>query len=101
VSFKDQVTADLPTFLDVDEFADTITVDGAAVACVLINDEAPGASEGDGISLLESTLYARAVDFDTPPVVRQRVTVNERQANIIRVNEEQGMLVIRLQWYNS
>lgn len=102
MSLKDQVIADLPTFLDVGEFGDAISIDGGApVACVLVNDEAPGAEFGDGISLLESTLYARESDFAAPPVVRQRVTVNGQQANILRVDVEQGMLVIRLRWFNS
>lgn len=106
MSFKDAAIADLPTFLSTSEFGDVIDLDGDQVACVLVNDEAPGPSGDDGISLLESTLYIRASDEYKQPVVRQRVTItpaggDARQANIIRVDEEQGMLVIRLQWFNS
>lgn len=99
MSFRDQAIADLPTFINVDEFGDTLEIDGAAMACVLVNDEAPTGM--DGVTVLESTLYVRASDFVEPPVVRQRMTVGGKQANVIRVDQEQGMLVIRLQWYNS
>jgi hypothetical protein len=33
--------------------------------------------------------------------VRQRLDVGGRPWNVTRVDEEQGMLVIRLQWNNS
>lgn len=99
MSFRDQAIADLPTFVNVDEFGDTIAIDGVAMACVLVNDET--ANSADGVSTLESTLYVRASDFVEAPVVRQRMTIGARKANVVRVNEEQGMLEIRLQWFDS
>jgi hypothetical protein len=99
MNFRDQAIADLPTFLNVDEFGDSLVIDGVTMACVLVNDEAP--TELDGISILESTLYVRASDFTEAPVVRQRMTVDGRQANVLRVDVEQGMLVIKLRWFNS
>ena len=99
MAFRDQAIADLPTFLNVDEFGDDIVIDGVTMACVLVNDEAP--DNEDGISLLESTLYVKASRFALTPAVRQRMTVGDRKANIVRVDEEQGMLVIRLQWFQS
>jgi hypothetical protein len=101
MSLQAQVILDLPTFLNVSEFADTIEINGDQVACVLVNDEAQGASDQDGVSLAEFTLYARVADFYKVPAVRQRVSVNHRQANIIRVDNEQGMYVIRLTWFQS
>jgi hypothetical protein len=99
MSLRDQVIADLPTFLDVGEFGDTVDIDGIAMACVLVNDDAP--TDDVGVEVLESTLYARASDFVQLPVVRQRLTVGTRQANVTRVDEEQGMLVVRLRWFDS
>lgn len=99
MSFRDQAIADLPTFVNVDEFGDTREVNGVTMACVLVNDEAPTGM--DGVTVLESTLYARASDFLSPPAVRERMSIDARLANVIRVDEEQGMLVIRLQWFNS
>lgn len=99
MSFRDQAIADLPTFVNVDDFGETLVVNGTAMACVLVNDEAPTGM--DGVTVLESTLYARSSDFVEAPVVRERMSIGARLANVIRVDEEQGMLVIRLQWYNS
>jgi len=99
MDFKAQAIADLPTFVNVSEFGDTLEIDGASVACVLVNDETT--DDRDGVSLLESTLYVHASDFDPPPVIRQRLTIGDRQANVLRVDEEQGILVIRLQWFDS
>lgn len=99
MAFRDQAIADLPAFLNVGEFGDTLDIDGVTMACVLVNDEAP--TEEDGVSTLDSTLYARASDFTEEPAVRQRMTIGNRVANVVRVDEEQGMLVIHLRWYNS
>jgi hypothetical protein len=99
MSLRDQAIADLPTFINVGEFGDTLEIDGVPMACALFNDEAP--DNEDGISVLESTLYVPAANFAVEPDVRQRITVGARQANITRVDEEQGMLAIRLHWFNS
>lgn len=99
MSFRDQAIADLPAFLNVGEFGDTLVVDGVTMACVLVNDEAPDGE--DGVSVIESILYAAASSFTIEPAVRQRMTIGSRMANVVRVDEEQGMLAIRLRWYNS
>lgn len=99
MSFKTQALLDLPAFTNVGEFGDTILIDGVAIACVLVTDEAPDGD--DGVTLLGSTLYARAADFAVVPEVRERIMVGDRPANITRVDNEQGMLVIRLSWFSS
>src|SRR3954464_756496 len=100
MSFRDQVIEDLPTFTDVGEFGDSIDIDGVTMACVLVNDEA-SRDDLDGVSVVESILYARASDFAVAPEERQRMGVGGRKADVARVDEEQGMLVIRLRWFNS
>lgn len=100
MTFADQVTADLPTFLNVDEFGQIAVIDGEQVTCVIVNDEAPG-GEGDGITHLDFTLYAKASSFYTTPVVRQRMLINDQPANVTRVDQEQGIFVIRLEWLES
>jgi hypothetical protein len=104
MDLRTQVAADLPTFLNVGEFGQTVLVDGDPVTCVLPNDEDLH-EPLDGVSVLESTMYARASDFDTVPAVRQRLALRiddeDRQADVIRVDNDQGMLAIRLRWWNS
>lgn len=99
MSFRDQAAADISTFINVEEFGDTVDIDGVATVCVLIDDETTNSA--DGVSTLESTLYVRATGFVEAPVVRQRMTVGARQANVTRVEDEQGILAIRLQWFDS
>jgi hypothetical protein len=101
VTFKAQAIADLPTFINTSEFGDVVDIDGDQVACVLDDDEVPGPAGQDGVSLQEATLYIRTSDQYTQPVVRQRLTVNDKQWTVTAVNEEQGMLVVRLQWFDS
>lgn len=100
MSFRDQAIADLPAFTNVDEFGETISIDGTPMACVLVNDEASNNAQ-DGLSFLESTLYVKASDLPAKPEVRERMSIGDRLANVTRVDEEQGMLVIRLQWNES
>ena len=99
MSFKEQAIADFSTFLNVEEFGDTVDFDGVPMACVHVDDEAP--STGEGITALESTLTTEASNFDTIPVVRQRVTIDGEQATVTRVDEEQGLVVLRLSWYEG
>lgn len=101
MTFKEQAIADLPTFLSVDEFADTLDIDGVSMAGVLMADEVMGPPGDDGVSQLEQTLHVRASDFEEAPVVRQRLTINERPADVLGVDVQQGLLVIRLRWWDS
>lgn len=98
MTFRTQAIADLPTFLNVDEFADLVEIDGSAVACVV--DEPESTFTADGVAIRETTIYVRSSDLTTP-VVDQRMAIGERLANVTNVDEEQGMLVIRLRWYES
>lgn len=99
MSLRDQVIADLPTFTNVGEFGSTLSIDGVPMTCVLVNDEAP--TDDEGVSVLESTLYAPAAGFTAEPQVRQRMDIGGRQANVVRVDDDQGMLAIRLRWFES
>jgi hypothetical protein len=100
VTFKEQAAADLSTFLNVAEFGETIIIDGDAVACILDDQDDPGPG-ADGVTLYDAQLYVRAADFYKQPVIRQRLTVGDRQADVVGVNEDQGMLTLRLRWYDS
>jgi hypothetical protein len=98
MTFKDAATADLPTFLNVDEFANAVEIDGVPVACIL--DETETTHAADGVTVRETTLHARAADLPEP-VVDQRMQIGDRLANVTNVDEQQGMRVIRLRWWDS
>lgn len=100
MTFKDQATADLSTFLNVDEFADTVDIDGVEVACVL---EGNGDTVGNGEGIIEQDIVirARTESFDPVPVVGQRISVDGRPADVIAVSDDQGLAEIRLRWLDS
>lgn len=100
MTLKEQLTADLTTFLNVDEFGELVDIDGEPVTCVF---DGNGDTEGnqDGITDVDTIAYAKASDFSTRPVVGQRLTIDEEQAQVIAVDEQGEILVIRLRWYDS
>lgn len=100
MTFKEQATADLSTFLNVDEFADRVDIDGTAVVCSI---EGNGDTTGDqdGVTNVDIVLYARTADFYKPLVVGQRIRIDGRPANVIGDVEDQGLRTIRLQWFDS
>ncbi len=108
MGFKDQVAADLSTFINVDEFAASIEIDGSAVACILDETEGtnslPGAARQpwyqEGTSERDATLYAQSADLATP-AVGQRMEIGERQANVIKATVTDGLLTIGLRWFDS
>lgn len=104
MDFRAQATADLATFTNVGEFGETVLIDGDPVVCVLVEDEDKH-DQLDGIAVIESTMYVEQSDFFKPPAVRERLALRvadiDRQADVIRVDNEQGMYVIRLRWWNS
>jgi hypothetical protein len=100
VSFKDQAALDLLTFVNVNEFGDTVNIDGEPVACVLEgNDDTTGSDVG--VTDVDTILHARASDFYKVPSVGQRISVDERLANVVGVAENQGAHTLRLKWQDS
>jgi hypothetical protein len=100
VTFREQATEDLPTFLNVDEFADTVEFDGVAVACVVEGNGDTDATE-DGVINRDTLYHARASDFEVIPVVGQRLTIDDDKGDVIAVSEDQGILEIRVRWFDS
>jgi hypothetical protein len=100
MTFKEQATADLSTFLNVDEFADRVDIDGDLVVCS-IEGNGDTVGDGDGITNVDTVLYVKTADFYKRLVVGQRINVDSRPANVIGVVEDQGILTIRLQWMDS
>lgn len=100
MTLKAQLLADLPTFLDVGEFAEARSIDGGgAVPCVL--DEEKGTYTAEGVYLVASTLYVKTASLSAVPVVGQRMTIDGRPGDVVSVTEDDGLLTIRLRWYES
>lgn len=97
-SFKDQLAADLRTFVNVEEFAAPIEIDGETVDCIL--DETDGTHTAEGVFKQSFTLYLKADDL-TAPTVGQRMTIDGREADVTGVSEDDGLLTIRARWFDS
>ena len=99
-SFLEQVSSDLDSvFMNTGEFAELHVIDGSyEVACVL--DETEVVHTAEGVTLLQTVLRVPATSL-AAPVVGQRMTIDARPADVVSVDEEQGLRVIRLQWYVS
>ncbi len=100
MTLREQVTADLSAFLNVDEFGESVDIDGSTVTCVFDPVVDTPASQ-EGVFNQDRTISVRAADFAERPVVTQRLTIAGEQATVVAVDEQQGMLVIRLRWPNS
>jgi hypothetical protein len=100
MTFREQVAEDLSTFLNVDEFADSVDIDGVTVACVLVGNGDTEAPQ-DGVINRDSLMYLRASDLDPTLVVGQRIVVDGVPMEVIAVDEHQTMLVVRVRKYDS
>lgn len=105
MTLRDQLTADLPVFVNADEFARPITVtlsgdfEGAAVACIL--DETEAIHDADGVTQRDAVLYVKTADLTFAPLADQRVVVGDRQAGIVKVDETEGLTTLSLRWFDS
>lgn len=100
MTFRAQATADLSTFLNVDEFGESVDIDGAQVDCVLEGNGDTAAPQ-DGVINRDTLLRARTADFAVVPRVGQRITVDGEQADVIAAADDQGLLTLQLRWLDS
>lgn len=104
MTFRAQAIADLPTFTNVDEMGDTVTleIDGqtVSVACV-VEGEGDTQDSRDGVINRDTLLYVRESDLPSVPAVRQRIVMDGEQADVMAVSEDLGLLEIRLRWLDS
>ena len=108
MTFADQASADLPTFLSVGEFGQLRVIDGGSpVACVLTKEKLDDARERGiefpevGVFTRLDKLHVRLSDLAALPVVGQRMVVAGVPGNVRRVDEAQGMLCIYLEMSDS
>jgi hypothetical protein len=100
VTFATQVIADLSTFLNVDEFGESVDLDGQPVTCVF-DGNGDTESSHEGVTDVDTIAYVRMTDIEARPVVGQRLTLGDDQADVVGVDEQNGLYVLRLRWYDS
>ena len=95
--FQELVKADLDVFLNIDEIAETHTVDGKEMVCVLEDATINGA---DGWRMLsESTvkLYAKTENFPRRRMHGESIYIDGVGYEIVTWNDEMGMTRMELQ----
>jgi hypothetical protein len=109
MGFKEQVAADISsTFLNVGEFGATREIDGESIACALFDETLSPTGRGrrseqgtDGVYVSESTLRVERSSLEAMPVTGQRMNIDGNLATVQAVEDEQGMLIILLRWFES
>jgi hypothetical protein len=100
-NFKFYINNDLPTFFNVDEFAEYHDIDGQQVMAIIESDQLNERPRHpvelyrvtDGIYQSSITIYVKSTDYDKP-VVGQRIHVDGEDYYVVSVAEEHGLLKI-------
>ncbi len=100
MGFKEDIAADLDqVFLDTDEFAQEVQVDGRTLTAI-VNSQGIKPDENPGINLSEVELHVRATEFDPLPRVGQKINYNgQDEWVVVQVRPSAGLLTIVMQRY--
>lgn len=102
-SFKEQVADDLGVFINVDEFAETHTVNGAAVQAVLEGLTTKEYVQRTGRNAYFEGIGARMVILhirktDIPPVAHGNIIdLDSEMYSIVDVTDDMGILTLTLE----
>lgn len=98
MSFKEQLSRDLDTFLNTNEFADLHTVDGVPLKAVIDNAQREHPySYAEGISLNQLQMHVKVTELGYRPVPNQRIDLDGRTCIVAAVAESEGMYQITLE----
>ena len=101
--FKEILKSDIhDVFLNIDEFAETHTINGKEMDAVIDDMEAVERekrmkSHMDGVYMRQFVLYVSAYDFGALPGVGKAVTVDRRRFTVADATSEGGMYAITLE----
>ena len=103
MGFKDIIKADVHNvFLNLEEFADTHTVNGTDMAVLIDNDEQIEREKRnnqnmDGIFTNQSLIYVAASDFGPLPKQGSLLTLDKRTFRVADAIDEDGIYSITLE----
>ena len=105
LGFKDYLQQDMDTFINPDEFADSITINGASVVAVVDNDKLQyriskdnaGLITGDKLIFISSAEYDKIPKAGHPPKVGDALLFNSKPVTITDVADDCGVYEIILQ----
>jgi hypothetical protein len=106
MTFKDVIEDDNKRiFLNMDEFAETHTIDGKEMPCIVDNNEMlerekryrNSKSFSEGIFVKSLLVYVNAVDFGDMPEVRKMLTFDQKKYIVVDAVNEDGIYSISLE----
>lgn len=102
--FKEQLEADLDTFIDLDVFAETHTVDGVEVTCLLQGlttkeqlTQANNTPAFDGVSGITRVLHIKTADMPEKVIQGNVIDVDGEMFRVGEVVEDMGLTSITLE----
>lgn len=103
-AFRDQLAADLATFLNLDEFGEALVIDGVTVTAVRDDDltieRTQGPPQVEGVFASRTILHLRSTAI-TRPVEGQRMALGTGAAlerwYVTQVSEAEGILEVTLE----
>lgn len=99
VSFKEVVAQDIGLFLNAEEFAEPLQIDGRPVTAVLdqVMDSKHPLAYAEGVSLVTHVLFVSEAELGRAPEQNQRMNIGGSRYRVDKVGEEMGMLTIYLE----
>jgi hypothetical protein len=112
MTFKDTLQNDLDIFLNEDEFAETHTIDGVEIVCVIDKDVLETGKSNYGIQNTQLqqvpgiyssivVVFAKDSDFPDRPVVDQLIILDGERYTVGSCGSNDGMLEIVLEAYKA
>ena len=96
-NFKDFLAADLATFMNPDEFAETHDIDGQQIACIVDSDILKERGQSvPGVYAGGKMLFVKTSDLEDRPVPGQYLRLDGKLYVVADCNESGGMLEITL-----
>lgn len=107
MTFKEQIAKDNATvFLNMDEFAETHTINGVEMPCTIDNNEMVDREKryqykrslyADGVYLKELLIYVKATDFGPLPAIGRLITFDKKSYIVSDAINEDGIYSISLE----
>ncbi len=103
MSFKSYLEQDLGTFINVDEFGDTVDFNGQAVVAVVDNSVANSFEKAQlqGVFKQTTVVYLKQGDLDPLPMVGEDVRLNGLHFTCRDVQYEMGVDILTLEAYEQ
>ena len=96
MTLKEQISEDVPVFLNTSEFADVLMYNGVNISVVQDKDQLTQKQQIDGQVEGNNLIFAAVADFAAAPNVGDAVKFNDRKAQISGITENDGIYEIIL-----